>query len=91
MWRLLRTIYLFEKFSKAFILLDNRWYFGQRVTRELDHSVCSPFTVWYIDIPLVSLTDVSVRCCYTGRSKMAHTSFVVQGVDVIIYKRKGRM
>lgn len=42
---------MFEKLSKAFILLDSWWYFGQRVTRELDHSVCSLFTLWYVETP----------------------------------------
>lgn len=51
MRRLLETIYSLEKLSKAFISLDNWWCFGQRVTRELVHSVCSPLTVWYGETP----------------------------------------
>lgn len=51
MWRLLETIYLFEKISKAFILLDNWWYFGQRVSRVGSLSVQPLHCVVHRDTP----------------------------------------
>lgn len=88
MWWLLGTIYLCEKLFKAFILLESWWYFGQRVARELDHSVCSPFTMWYVETPHFINRCFSETLIY-GQVKNG-TSLVVQAADVIIHMRKGR-